>query len=410
MKHKQTGQVTPIIKLTQTRRFGKGIDEWKNAITAAENIDMPKRVRLLDLYADMMLDTHLTSVVEKRLSNVASIPISFVKADGTRDDRMTQILESPWFDVFVKECLKARFWGYSLFQFDTDADGWPTCTVIDRKHVDPQRQIILRDQSDVQGTPFDQFYNLLLVGDGNDLGLLIKAARYVIYKNYDIGDWSEFAEIFGMPIRDYTYDATDEEARRQVVEDARTQGSNQVYIHPEGTHLSLIESAGKTGSLDVYKGLADFCNAEISKLILGNTLTTQAGDTGTQALGRVQQQGEEMILADDRKYVLNVLNYQLADLFAQMGIETKGGRFVYEESEDIDLEQQMRICQGLIQMGLDIDQDYLYEKFGVEKPRSVRSAGSRTDEPKEDKNSQDEDELADQRKGWQSFFEKGAVR
>ena len=128
-----------------------------------------------------------------------------------------------------------------------------------------------------------------------------------------------------MPIREYTYDATDEESRQRLLADASSQGAAQVYVHPEGTSLNLIESGSKSGSLDVFKGLADFCNAELSKLFLGNTLTTQAGDTGTQALGSVQKKSEDIILRDDRKYVLNVLNYQLTDIFAALGFSTWSG-------------------------------------------------------------------------------------
>lgn len=366
----RTAQPQPIIKITQPRRWGIGIQEWKNAITSAENVDYPMRVRLLDIYADMMLDAHLYGILEKRKSNVTSAPIVFTRADGTTDERISEMIQAPWFDRFLKDCLDSKFWGYSLFQFDTDTDGWPTCQMVRRKHVDPLRRQILTEQYDQCGQPFTDFYNLLLVGDPYDLGILAQAARYVIYKNNDLGDWAEFAEIFGMPIREYTYDATDDESRQRLLQDAQAQGAAQVYIHPDGTSLNLVESGGKTGSLDVYRGLADFCNAELSKLILGNTLTTEASDTGTQALGSVQKKGEDMILREDRKFILNVLNYQMADIFTALGFDTRGGQFTYEETEDDDTEKQLRIVQGLYSMGLDIDSDYLYEKFGVKKPES----------------------------------------
>lgn len=377
----------PVVRFSQTRRWNVGIQDWKQAITSAENVDYPMRARLLDIYADMMLDAHLAAVIEKRKSNVTSAPITFLRPDGTTDDRISEMIAAPWFDRFLKDSIDAKFWGFSLFQFDTDRDGWPTCRMIRRKHVDPVRRLILREQYDQSGDPFDDFYSLLLVGDPDDLGLLAKAARYVIYKNNDLGDWTEFAEIFGMPIREYTYDATDDDSRQRLLQDAHSQGAAQVYIHPEGTSLNLVESGGKTGSLDVYRGLADFCNAEISKLFLGNTLTTEASDTGTQALGSVQKKGEDIILREDRKFILNILNYQLADILADLGLDTRHGRFQYEETEDDDTEKQLRIVQGLYAMGLDIDHDYLFEKFGV------RKAGKNTPEgqtsPENGKDAQD---------------------
>lgn len=405
----------PIVRITPPRRWNVGIHDWKQAITSAENVDYPMRTRLLDIYSDMMLDAHLAAVIEKRKSNVTSAPITFIRADGTTDERISEAIAAPWFDRFIKDALDSKFWGFSLFQFDTDRDGWPTCQMVRRKHVDPLRRLILTEQYDQTGRPFDDFYNLLLVGDPYDLGLLAKAARYVIYKNNDLGDWTEFAEIFCMPIREYTYDATDDDSRQRLLQDAHDQGAAQVYIHPDGTSLNLVESGGKTGSLDVYKGLADFCNAEISKLVLGNTLTTEASDTGTQALGTVQKKGEDIILREDRKFILNILNYQLSDIMPALGLDTRGGRFQYEETEDDDIEKQLRIVQGLYAMGLDIDHDYLYEKFGVKKaeeasvrPRKNDEEGENAAEKEED--GEDRGGLADRRQLslWERFFAEGA--
>ena len=365
-------KLKPITHLqpTQKRRFNIGIQEWKNAITSAERIDFAQRIRLYDIYDDMLLDSHLSSVIERRRAFVTSTPITFVPSNGKQPaQQLVDTIAAPWFQQMLKDIVDARFFGFSLFQIDTDPQGWPSARLIPRKHVDPIRRQILTQQTDSHGQPFDKYFNLMLVGDPYDLGLLVKAARYVIYKSNDLGDWAEFAEVFGMPIREYTYDATDDDTRQQVLRDAYNQGAAQVYIHPEGTGLRLIESQGKTGALDIYKGLADFCNAEISKLFLGNTLTTQADQHGTQALGTVQQDSEAMILDDDRRYVLNVLNYQLTDILATLGYPTRDGRFAYADTSSIDPEQQLRILQGLHAMGLPIAHQHLYDTFGIEPPK-----------------------------------------
>ena len=405
MKNKQrevtqgsrTQSPAPVVRITPPHRWGVGIGEWKSAITSAESVDYPRRARLLDIYADMMMDAHLSAVIEKRRSNVTSAPVVYVGADGKTDERVGEMIAAPWFDKMLRDILDAKFYGFSLFQLDTDGDGWPTCRLIQRKHVDPVRRLIKCEQSDPDGLPFDAFYNLMLVGEPYDLGMIAKAARYVIYKNNDIGDWAEFAEVFGMPIREYTYDATDEESRARLLADAQAQGAAQVYIHPEGTSLNLVESGGKGGSMEVYRALADFCNAEISKLFLGNTLTTEAGETGTQALGTVQKKGEDIILREDRKFVLNVLNYQLSDILAAMGVLKPGGRFAYEETEDVDLDKQLRIVQGLHAMGLDMDEDYLFEKFGVKK--AERPAKGKADEGEDEKEGEKEVEKAGEKAG-----------
>ena len=59
------------------------------------------------------------------------------------------------------------------------------------------------------------------------------------------------------------------------MEDAANAGSLAQFFHAKDTELKLTEAGNKTGSADVYERLCERCNNEISKLILGNTLTTE---------------------------------------------------------------------------------------------------------------------------------------
>lgn len=376
----QGGQTSKkVIQLSQPQRFHVDISDYINAIRSAENVDWSYRARLFDLYNNSLTDTHLSSVIQKRKATLTSSPIKFMKKDGQYDETINELIDSPWFFKFIDACLDARFWGFSLFQFDVDKDGFVTCDIINRKHVDPEKRIILKNQYDQTGESFDNFYNLLLVGETQDLGLLAKAVPWVIYKTNAVGDWSQFSELFGMPIREYTYDTSDEDARQRLLADANEQGAASVYIHPNDSGLKFIEAGGKSASSEVYSSLINRCNNEISKLFLGNTLTTEAGDNGTQALGTVQAKGEDLIKQSDRTYILNILNYDVTDMFLSLGIDTRGGKFIFEETEDTDVEKQMRIVQGLYNMGLPISDDYLYEKFGIDKPEEGK--GLKKQEP-----------------------------
>ena len=60
----QKGPATII--LTQPRRFGIDIADYMLAVRAFENVDYSRRFRLHDLFSDILMDTHLTSAIEKR--------------------------------------------------------------------------------------------------------------------------------------------------------------------------------------------------------------------------------------------------------------------------------------------------------------------------------------------------------
>ena len=80
---------------------------------------------------------------------------------------------------------------------------WVDYDLVPRKHVDPVRELILRHQTDITGHSWNEYTDLLFVGSPSDLGLLAKAAPWVIYKRNTTGDWAQFSEVFGMPIQEY---------------------------------------------------------------------------------------------------------------------------------------------------------------------------------------------------------------
>lgn len=357
----------PVIVLTQPKRFGIDIADYTRAVRAAENIDFPQRYKLYDLYADILMDSHLSCVIEKRRNAVLCSNIEF-RRDGKPDDKVNEQIRSPWFTRLVSDIIDARFWGFTLCQFFKDGE-WIDYNLVPRKHADPVRRLILRHQTDITGIAWDEYQDLLFVGRPDDLGLLAKAAPWVIYKRNTTGDWSQFSEVFGMPIQEYTYDSDDEGSRERAISDAANVGSLATFVHGKDTSLNLIEAGNKTGSADVYERLCERCNNEISKLFLGNTLTTESSDTGTQALGTVHKKGEDKIAQSDRLYVLDVLNYEAADIFARMGIDTTGGEFCFPEKKDLDLTSKVNILTQLrTGFNLPIDDDYLYEEFGISKP------------------------------------------
>ena len=364
------GQRQPnTIILTQPKRFGIDIADYTTSVKAAENVDFSRRYKLFDLYSDILMDTHLTCVIEKRKNAVLCSEIEF-RRDGKPDDEVNSQIASPWFTRLIADILDAKFWGFTLCQFFKNGE-WVDYDLIPRKHADPVRKLILRHQTDITGTSWEEYPDLLFVGSDNDLGLLAKAAPWVIYKRNTTADWAQFSEVFGMPIQEYIYETDDEESRQRAINDASNAGSLAVFVHSKDTELQLREAGNKTGSADIYERLCERCNNELSKLVLGNTLTTESSENGTQALGTVHKKVEDKVAETDRRYVLNVLNYDMADIFTTMGINTEGGEFCFPEPKEVDTSTKISILTQLKKnFSLPVDDDYLYEEFGIDKPQN----------------------------------------
>ena len=365
------GMRQPDIVLQMPEIFMFDMNAYMQSVKAAKGIDFSNRARLYDMYDSASLDLHLSGVIAKRMRGVTKIPIEF-RRNGVPDDTINNQIKSPWFKQLRKDLVMSEFWGFTLVQFYLNEEGNIRYDLINRKHYDPIHRKLLKYQGSMDGVPIDDFPDMLFVGSERDLGIYAELLPAVLYKRGDMSDWAQFCNIFGMPIREYTYDAGDEDARRRVIADARRQGANAAYIHPKESELKLVEAGNKTGSSDLYRTFAEYWDSKMSIRVLGNTLTTDAKSTGTQALGSVHKEEEDEMNSDDRDFILDILNYDMRPIFASLGFNVEGGEFVYAKKDKINPAQQIDIVQKLSSMGLPIDDDYLYETFCVAKPDNYK--------------------------------------
>lgn len=405
------GVTTPGVDiiLSAPELFYFDINKYISSIKAAQGIDFSRRSRLYDMYESAFLDLHLDGVVDKRLRGVTRLPIEFQR-DGQPDEEINRQLASPWMKELRQDIILSKFWGFSLLQFYLDEEGCIRYDLIPRKHYDPIHRILLRQQNDTSGTPIEEYENMVFVGKERSLGMLSVLMTAVLYKRNNIGDWAKFCEIFGIPIRKYTYNAGDEVTRNRLLKDATTQGVGAVYITPAESGLELIEAGNKSGSSELYEKFTDYWDRAISIRVLGNTLTTDASSTGTQALGTVHKEVEDEMTEDDCSTILDTLNYYILPVFANLGFNVAGGEFVYAKREEIDPQQRADLYLKAKQLGLPLDDDEIYETLGIRKPADYdaqqaqkeamrQSLAEGLGEGKEDEEGKDEPAPAPEDKG-----------
>lgn len=372
------------IEVREVIRDSKDINTWRNALRYAEVQLNPNRQPLYDLYHDILLNAHLSSLINKRLNAVINHPIKFVNMKGEVES-ITKMVQTEAFLNIVSELLQAKLWGYTLLEMDFKShentspatepvEGKPVeiaATLIDRRHVKPEKKLVVRYPQDMEGMrydkpPYDKY--TLAAGKDNDFGLLLKAAPLVLYKRGVLADWAQFAEIFGMPFRKGKYDGYDDSARRKLEDAIKNAGSAAWAIIPEGTDIEFVPN-NSNGSAQLYDELRKACNNELSVLILGQTLTTDQGERGARSLGEVHYEVQEMMHSEDLVFILNVLNEKLIPLLQYHGYETKDGHFAFDEIETLDTKTSLEIDMMLAQQ-VPIDDDYFYEKYNIPKPKT----------------------------------------
>lgn len=376
-----TGDRPNTVKIGVPQLWYPNVQLFQQAVNAAIRWDYPRRKELYDLYDSSLMDTHLKGVIRKRKIAVSQFPIEF-RRNGEPVEAVNEQIRSPWFRNFIKSLIDVQMWGFNAYQFLVDKEGWVDVTMIDHRHVNPVTREVLEYAGDLQGKPLDDFPNTLFLGKPDDCGELMSVVPWIITKRQTTGDWAQYAQLFGMPIREYTYDGSDWETMMKLKEEAEAQGSNGVYFHTSDSAMRLVDPATRSGSSELYDKLMQKCDEQISILILGNTLTTTVGDSGSRALGDVQKSEEEAIMADDRGYVLDVLNYEMTPIFEKLGIDVGGGEWAFVQEEKIDRVQQADIVVKMNSLGLPIADDYLYDTFGIDKPDNYEEIQKRKEEEK----------------------------
>ncbi len=365
------------ISVTSVRMASQDISNWKNAIDSARSEVLPRRRLLLDLYDIIKLDGHLEAVMEKRNKSVVNKRIQFIKKSdpSTEDEWITEnILQAPWFYDLREYAGEEVPFGFSLIELVPDK-GYITSVVnVMRQNVMPEYLFLAKDFSQLTPDPkagwfFEQDESvsdyLLFCGKKKSYGKLMTAAQYVIYKRGGFGDWAQFAEIFGMPFRDAEYDPYDETTRTKLETALSTAGGAGWMIRPKGTSLTLHD-ANQSGKAEVFDLLIDRCNSEISKIFLGQTMTTDDGASRSQ--GQIHKAVEEEILVGDMIKMEYLLNWKLKKKLVSIGYPLAEGNFSFPETSEIPLEKRIDIDMKLARL-IDMDEEYFYKTYGVVRPK-----------------------------------------
>jgi hypothetical protein len=362
----QEADVRRVIQKPQQQvyRIRQDIQKWRNAITSAENVFNPQRYTLYQVYLDIVLDAHLTACIQQRKNLTLSRSYCIKGPDGVKDEDKTELIKTKWFREFLDLSLDSLFWGHSLIQFDDLQDNqFKDIDLVPRIYVKPEKHIVTENYSSMDGldyleSPYKEW--CIGVGKKRDLGLLMKAAPLVLWKKSAIGAWSVYQDAFGMPLAVGKTNTRDEATRINMENALKSLSSGLSMVLDTDDVIEFAEST-KSDAHQVFDMLIQRCNSEISKLILGQTATTDeksfVGSAEVQE--RVLMQYAEL----DEYFMEGVLNYQLLPLLNGLGFGFEGCKIDSEEDEDLNILDQLKVDDMLLKY-YDIPEDEILETYG----------------------------------------------
>ena len=249
-------------------------------------------------------DLHYAAQLGTRKRAVVQLPTAVepgdekdAKSKEIAEDFRESVVEKPTFRGLLEDQMDALGKGYSVSEIIWDRGAkWNPCEF---KWRDPKffqfdivtrAEIRLRDIKDPAfGIPLEPYkfivhYPKLKCGIPLRGGLARLVAWSFLFKNYTVKDWIQLIEIFGMPLRLGRYDlaATVEDQQKLKMAVANI-ASDAAAILPKNMEIEFIESLKTTGGERLFEGAAGYLDKQVSKAILGQTMTADDGSSKSQA-------------------------------------------------------------------------------------------------------------------------------
>lgn len=189
--------------------------------------------------------------------------------------------------------------------------------------------------------------------------------------NFSAGWLLNLAQVFGLPLRWANYDpnATDAQILK-ICDMLERLGHAGWAAFPAGTQLDLKEPAKGAGEWP-QEGLLDRADRQARLLILGQTLTSDVGDRGSFAAGKVHAGVREEIIQGAADWAASVLNQQLVPVILRLnyGDDAEAPEFCPAPAEQADLVAEAERIVKLAPV-MPIPADWAYRRQKIPKPQA----------------------------------------
>jgi len=205
-------------------------------------------------------------------------------------------------------------------------------------------------------------------------GGIARAAGWAyLFKNYVLKDWVTFAEVYGQPLRlgKYGPGATDAD-KSTLLRAVANIGTDAAAIIPDSMVIEFTQ-ARAAGSADLYERFCEYIDRQLSKAILGQTLTTEMPRAGgSRAAAQVHDAVRRDILNADARRLAATLTRDLIKPIVDLnaGPQQRYPRLQFALPDDTDTKAFADTIVELADRGLRIGQKTVLERLGLPEPAS----------------------------------------
>ncbi len=345
-------------------------------------------------------DLHYASVLGTRKLGLAGLQIRIEAAtddaeDVRRADILREVIDAAEFGELQSDLTDALGKGYAVSEIIWDRSGktWmperyePRDQRFFQFDQETGRELRLLDEADpVFGVPLAPYkfivhYPRLRAGLPIRGGLARLAAVGYMCKAWTWKDWMGFADIYGIPMRVGRYgpNASPDDINTLMAAVANL-GSDAAAVIPESMRIDFTQAANVAGAGDFFKGLAEWWDKQISKGVLGQTMTADDGSSMAQA--RVHDGIRLDLLEADAKAQSNTLNRMFVRPFCDLnfGPGRPYPKLVVVVPQPEDTKLLIDALTKLVPLGLEVEQSVIRDKLNLPDPdkgaKLLRSPGA----------------------------------
>ncbi|MCZ6928688.1 DUF935 family protein [Serratia marcescens] len=405
LNHPGTGKAVQVttdeLQQEQTRARATGVRRANAGISVASTLTPQRLAGVLRNAADGTAldyfilaeemeerDLHYSSVLRTRKLTVASIePTVEAASDDTHDielaDAVRVMIERPQIPELMFDLLDGLGKGLAVVEilWDTKTMPW---VPRDYSWVDPRflkvdkdtlREVrVLTEAEPFDGEPLAPYKYVLhqpRLKSGLPLrnGLARLVAVMYMLKSFTVRDWWAFGEKFGLPITvgKYGNNATDEQIQT-LVNAISTLASDAGCAIPQSMQIEMQETASRQGGGALFESMAKWCDAQTSKAVLGQTMTTDDGSSQSQA--NVHDRVRMDIAKWDARQLENTLNEFLVRPFVILnyGEQENYPKVCLRLSEPEDLKALVDALVPMIDRGMKVQMSEMRDRFGLSEP------------------------------------------
>ena len=283
-------------------------------------------------------DTHVYSVYQTRKLAVSMIPWEIYPGDDSpKQQEMAEFVHTAiddckgTFTEDLNQLLDAIGKGFSILEIVwklVDEGRWKGKYMIEELLFHKQKYWYFQDERwhksdesvalfgsapmNAKPVPWEKIIHYAYDAEDNFYGRAAFKSCYWFYwfKKEGWKSWIIFLNKYGTPTAVGTYPpGSDVIEQQKLLDIVETIQEETGVIIPEGMAISFLE-ASHAGPAS-YRDLADACNAEISKAILGATQTVEEGRRGSYALSRAHSEVRRERVEADSVDIADVIQQQL---------------------------------------------------------------------------------------------------